>query len=98
MAKWNLHSHDTPARALIYKGFASVPWNVEAFFQKTLFKKLLSLSQLMLKVPVNKGSRVFPAGAKGRRRFTSLSQTRCETFVKRQKQGKGLKGPVNRGL
>jgi len=61
-------------------------------------KKLLSLSQLMLKVPVNKGSRVFPAGAKGRRRFTSLSQTRCETFVKRQKQGKGLKGPVNRGL
>jgi hypothetical protein len=42
--------------------------------QKTLFKKSLSLSQPMLKVPVYKGSRAFPAGAKGRRRFTSLSQ------------------------
>jgi len=73
MAKWNLYSHGTPARTLIYKGFASVSWNVEALFQKTLFKKSLSLSQMMLKVPVNKGSRAFPAGAKGRRRFTSLS-------------------------
>jgi len=52
----------------------------------------------MLKAPVNKGSRAFPAGAKGRRRFTSLSQTRCETFVKRQKREKGLGSPVNRGL
>jgi hypothetical protein len=72
---------------------------VEAFFQKTLFKKSLSLSQLMLKVPVNKGSRVFPAGAKGRRRFTSLShKPGCETFVKRQKREKGLESPVNRGM
>jgi hypothetical protein len=98
MEKWNLHSHGTPARTLIYKGFASVPWNVMAFFRKTLFKKSLSPSQMMLKVPVNKGSQAFPAGAKGRRRFTSLSQTWCETFVKRQKPEKGLKSPVNRGL
>jgi len=59
---------------------------------------MLSPSQLLLKVPVNKGSRAFPAGAKGRRRFTSLSQTGCETFVKRQKREKGLESPVNRGL
>jgi hypothetical protein len=98
MAKWKLHPHGTPARTLIYKGFASVSWNVKAFFRKTLFKKSLSPSQLLLKVPVNKGSRAFPAGAKGRRRFTSLSQTRCETFVKRQKPEKGLESPVNRGL
>ena len=43
--------------------------------RKKLLKKSLSLSQLILKAPVNKGSRAFPAGAKGRKRFTSLSQT-----------------------
>jgi len=38
-------------------------------FSKTLFKKSLSLSQPMLKVPVYKGSRAFPAGAKGAQTF-----------------------------
>ena len=52
----------------------------------------------MQKTPVYKGSRVFPACAKGRRRFTSLSQNRCETFVKRQKREKGLESPVDRGV
>ena len=52
----------------------------------------------MQKTPVYKGSRVFPACAKGSRRFTSLSQNRCETFVKRQKRGKGLESPVDRGV
>ena len=59
---------------------------------------MLSPSPLMLKVPVNKGSRVFPAGAKGRRRFTSLSQNWCETFVKRQKLKNSLESPVEREL
>ena len=52
----------------------------------------------MLKVPVYSGSRAFPAGAKGGKRFTSLSQNRYETFVKRQKQKEGLESPVNKGL
>ena len=53
------------------------------------FKKILSPSHTVLKVPVNRGSRAFPVGAKGSRRFTSLSQklhwttpTRCESGVK----------------
>ena len=62
------------------------------------FNKYLSLSQLMQKTPVYKGSRAFLAGAKGSRRFTSLSQNRCETFVKRQKREKGLESPVDRGV
>ena len=52
-------------------------------------KKILSPSHSVLKVPVNRGSRAFPVGAKGSRRFTSLSQrlhrttpTRCESGVK----------------
>ena len=65
---------------------------------KMIFKKYLSLSQLMQEVPVNRGSRAFLACEKGRRRFTSLSQIWCETFVKRQKREKGLESPVNRGL
>ena len=52
----------------------------------------------MQKTPVYKGSRAFLAGAKGSRRFTSLSQNRCETFVKRQKREKGLESPVDRGV
>ena len=52
----------------------------------------------MVKVPVNRGLRAVLAGAKGSRRFTSLSQNRCETFVKRQKRGKGLESPVDRGV
>ena len=63
--------------------------------RKYLFKKSLSLSQPMLKAPVNKGSRVFPAGAKGRRRFTSLSQNWvwnvCETSKARKGAGKPCK-------
>ena len=54
-----------------------------------VFKKNLSLSHSVLKVPVDRGSRAFPAGAKARRRFTSLSQNlhrtspaRCESGVK----------------
>jgi hypothetical protein len=66
--------------------------------RNSFFKKNVSLSHPVLKVPVDRGSRAFPAGAKGRRRFTSLSQTGCETFVKRQKREKGLESPVNRGL
>ena len=62
------------------------------------FKKSLSLSQLMQEVPVNRGSRVFLACAKERRRFTSLSQILCETFVKRQKWEKSWESPVNRGV
>ena len=61
-------------------------------------KNLLSLSQPMLKVPVYKGSRAFLACEKGRRRFTSLSQIWCETFVKRQKWEKSWESPVNRGV
>jgi len=36
MAKWNLHAHDTPARTLIYKGFAGISWNVEAYLKTLL--------------------------------------------------------------
>jgi hypothetical protein len=63
---------------------------------KMIFKKYLSLSQLMQEVPVNRGSRAFLACEKGRRRFTSLSQIWCETFVKRQKREKALESPVDR--
>jgi hypothetical protein len=66
--------------------------------QKLQIKNILSLSQPMLKVPVNKGSRAFPAGAKGRKRFTNVSHQACESDVKRQKREKGLKSPVNREL
>ena len=37
MAKWKLHPHGAPPQTSIYKGFAGIPWNVEAFFQKTRF-------------------------------------------------------------
>ena len=50
----------------------------------------------MQEVPVNRGSRAFLACEKGRRRFTSLSQIWCETFVKRQKREKALESPVDR--
>ena len=70
-----------------------------------VFKKNVSLSHSALKVPVNRGSRAFPAGAEGCRRFTSLSQNlhststaRCETFVKRQKLKNSLESPVEREL
>ena len=66
--------------------------------RKKLLKKSLSLSQLILKAPVNKGSRAFPAGAKGRKRFTNVSHQACESDVKRQKREKGLESPVNREL
>ena len=42
MAKWNLHAHGTPARTLIYKGFASVSWNVMAFFRNTVVSGIKS--------------------------------------------------------
>jgi hypothetical protein len=61
-----------------------------------LFKKFPSPSPLKRKVPVNRGSQAFPAGAKGSKRFTSLSQIWCETFVKRQKREKALESPVDR--
>ena len=35
---------------------------------------------------------------RARGRFTLLSQTRCETFVKRQKPEKGQESPENKGL
>ena len=69
-----------------------------AFLRKTVFKNYPSPSPLAKKVPVNRGSRAVLAGAKGSRRFTSLSQIWCETFVKRQKQEKGLESPVDRGV
>ena len=69
-----------------------------AFLRKTVFKNYPSPSPLAKKVPVNRGLRAVLAGAKGSRRFTSLSQIWCETFVKRQKQEKGLESPVDRGL
>ena len=50
----------------------------------------------MQEVPVHRGSRAFLACEKGRRRFTSLSQIWCETFVKRQKREKALESPVDR--
>ena len=68
------------------------------FCEKLVFKKNPSPSPLKRKVPVNRGLRAVLAGAKGSRRFTSLSQIWCETFVKRQKQEKGLESPVDRGL
>ena len=42
MAKWDLHAHGTPARTLIYKGFASVSWNVMAFFRNTVVSGIKS--------------------------------------------------------
>ena len=50
----------------------------------------------MQEVPVYRGSRAFLACERGRRRFTSLSQIWCETFVKRQKREKALESPVDR--
>ena len=73
MAKLKLGWRVRPKATALDVSDAKIHNNIE-ISPKMQMKNLLSLSQPMLKVPVYKGSRAFPAGAKGRRRFTSLSQ------------------------
>ena len=111
-AKWNVRARRACPQSACPSVSPLYPWNVMAvilflrreggkggaFLRKTVFKNYPSPSPLAKKVPVNRGLRAVLAGAKGSRRFTSLSQIWCETFVKRQKQEKGMESPVDRGL